>query len=290
MKKVLGIICMITASVALGSSCGDDASSRSIERDELVHEMAKVVCARAYDCCPSDELQQVLDEVGATNEEECRTNYTAALASDLEPMLAAVEAGTMAYQPSQAGACLQAFSGMACSEGILGNEAPSAACDKIFVGNLAQGDDCHESSECAAGACVGAEYDDDYQITTQGTCQPHLQDGEACTEGQECAEGSSCNQEYDPETGEYVGTCEAYRAIGESCDYGDCVFDAYCDIMSTDAQTGESSGICTARKAAGEACEDFDECQSWTCEAPAGDPDGQKTCIADDYELTCAGK
>ena len=289
MKKVLGIICMITASVALGASCGDDASSPSVARGEFVNELAAVVCARAYDCCPSDELQQILDEVGATNEEECRTNYAVALASEFESALTAVEVGTMAYQGSQAGACLQALSGLACSEGILGNDAGSAACEKIFVGNVAQGDDCRNSSECVAGACIGVEYDDNYEIIGAGTCTPFVPNGASCQSGEECAEGSTCNLEYDDETGEYVGTCEAYRAIGESCDYNDCVFGAYCD-MPTATETGVSTGTCKAEKADGEACEDFDECQSWTCEAPAGDPDGQKVCVSDDDALTCAGK
>src|SRR5690554_3435695 len=150
MKKVLGIICMITASVALGSSCGDDASSRSIERDEFVNELAAVVCARAYDCCPSDELQQILDEVGATNEEECRTNYAAALASEFESGLAAVDAGTMAYQGSQAGACLQTLSGLAGSEGVVGNDVGPGACERIIVGHVAEGDACRNSRQCAA--------------------------------------------------------------------------------------------------------------------------------------------
>jgi len=302
MKKLLCITLIILTGAAFAAGCSDEEDNGvedvenvgpSIERGAFVHELAGVICARVYNCCSNDELESVLRGVGASNEEECRTNQAALLEYDYKELMASTNAGSITYDAGEAGACLHALSTMACAEGILGDDADdySDLCNSAFAGNISEGDACRNNSECNTGACVGIEYDASFEITVLGSCQPVRQPGEVCGSGHECAEGSRCDFESSPDSGLQTGTCQKYRQIGESCDHGDCVEGAYC-VVEANPEFGESTGVCAAQKAAGEACVSLSECLSWSCDWLDGNPETQQTvCIIDtiDDQSMCDG-
>lgn len=240
MKKQLSllvaIIFLLLAGSTIAAGCGDDENSApSVERSQFVQKFADAACARAYSCCSDDELSEYVDELGVTTEEECRPVLAEQIAASYEEANAAADEGMAKYHADKAGACVASFASVSCGASDLADE-----CDEIFSGNIAQGDECQASNQCREGRCGGIEYDDDFNVSQPGACQPYLE-------------------------------------LGETCDYGDCGPNAYCDDIVND-DTGGFTYACVALKDNGEACEDFDGCKSGYCEAPADDPGGQAVC------------
>jgi hypothetical protein len=176
-------------------------------------------------------------------------------------------------------------------------------CDRVVVGEQAEGSPCRYSLECKDGlACVG------YAPGSDGTCKKPPRVGESCSAQQfatilngpaaalhhpACAhgawcEGSTCRTKQpagrtcstnDGCSDGLVcagGKCAAPARVGTPCTKTtDCAFRLWCDRTGADG-----AGRCTEKLGEGKACADPDSC-SGRCDMPAdAGPDKRGTCVS----------
>ncbi len=165
----------------------------------------------------------------------------------------AQDAKRIAYDGSQAKACLDAMGGASCVQfaQYFGSGGPydvfgrlPAACQSAVAPAVAAGGDCFSALgiECIGGYC---DIQDVAQCFAGGaTCAPYLAAGASCSTGR-CAPGYHCST-----------TCVADTPITVLQAGGDCsVADTLCDDGLYCA-----SNVCTARKTAGISCSGDGEC------------------------------
>jgi hypothetical protein len=97
------------------------------------------------------------------------------------------------------------------------------ACDTIFIGTIALGEDCDDEAQCEGDA-----YCDTSGGGSCGTCAAQKNDGAACDENVECLNGL-CSFDVGGN-----GTCRAFGAVGDDCaSTDDCAGTLRCDPASS---------------------------------------------------------
>jgi hypothetical protein len=199
MKKMLFAALSVSTLIA----CSDDGGGTPVPFAELPAKLAAAQCAQIFRCCDSAEVMMRFAGTSppVTNEAECTTLFTSLFSSFLtmEP----ITAGRQTYSESAAGSCIAAFEARACTD--QGDAAP-AACEQVFVGQVAAGGMCKDSQDCSAAN----SYCDGATATVFGTCKAQVAVGGNCT-NDECVENSYCDFSAAP-------VCVALKANGATCD------------------------------------------------------------------------
>ncbi len=183
-----------------------------------------------------------------------------------------LRAGALAIDPSRGQRCLEAFTGLTCSQIAF---QPSE-CSNTFVpvvGNAATGEACSFDSDCKAGTCAGG--------STCAACVAFLNLGDDCSAGT-CAPTAYCG------SSDGGSACLARVADGQPCStFNECrsnICNAYPDLG------GNRCGL----RPVGQPCANLSECQSSRCFGTSS-PDGGPVCQAKipnggtcDFSFECA--
>ena len=124
--------------------------------------IAQAACARLFACCEASYL----DVLGFPDEADCRSTYSARLASAVNANRSAIEAGRLAVHLEVADSCAD---DLAC-------EGSPFRCSNVFQPLVADGDSCVFATECLSGSCTG----------TPKTCRPPQPSGADCTFDEDC--------------------------------------------------------------------------------------------------------
>lgn len=276
------------ASMFLGGSmlvgCGPESNNTTsggtpsgpIALENLSNSLAKSYCSLAFSCCSSTEQTKLFEGLSPApkTEAECVTTFEAFYDMlVIDNIKAGVDAGRLKYDGALAGSCLSQVAGDCSTLSDEGVQPADTACDKVFVGLVADGGDCAQGNECAtAGA-----FCDKAQGAMMGKCLAPAKEGESCdmvscADGLVCdfgamastcikplADGQMCTSDYvcvNENCDTASGKCAPKKAIGEACSGFTQCKDAYCDFQTS---------VCTAKKDDGAACMSFDECKSDDC-------------------------
>lgn len=162
---------------------------------EFASDLAQALCERDATCL-SDEQRLV-------ETERCTTSRESSLdALLLGHVAAAVEDGTIVYDPTALDACAAALRAAACELDV---SALPAECEELFEGLRLEGESCRSSFECAGDlACVqsGDERCD-------ALCTRLSSVGEACEVDSDCRAGLACAGE--------PASCRTLGSIGSAC-------------------------------------------------------------------------
>ncbi len=193
---------------------------------------------------------------------------------------AAVDAGRVTFNSSQASACVSAVQNVSCATFSLSSSTPSA-CESTFSGTVATGDACFSDFDCAGSAMY---CDVPAASGCTGTCAHQIAIGQACQQAG-CVAGSGCLNS--------VCTAEPAQpprvGLGQTCGYiqaqsqtVECNSGLTCDAMTQQCATiVHQSGSCTPGH---NLCEFFtycdsssNTCQPWpsTIGATCGEVNGQ---------------
>lgn len=225
----------LVGSALVLSGC-PSSSTQTVPIEDLGATYGSVSCDIVADCY-GEAIVAVL--VGATDHGACVARAEAAYTNGALPRYqAAIAMGTLTYDGSQAGACVDALRGLGCE--AIASRTPSA-CDSLFVGHVATGGACALDEECEGAAYCRVEG------ACPGTCQPYVAAGGACTRNEACASGLRCTS----------GACMAPGGAGASCQGAtgvECAGGLICR-----GGTATDAGTCTATSdvfaaASGAAC------------------------------------
>lgn len=238
-------MCLLSLALLVTSACkpvdepdDSDQPATPIESDDAAEVLAQQICEQVFACeCP--------DLVGFADMAGCVASQTAAIAGEIDPVLAA--GGT--WDPECAGQMAKAMSDWECLGPDMAARASSFSpitCPilKGVVGPGGDcwrnpiGDDCQAGLMCLSGTCV------------QTPTLP-LPDGQPCNYGDlPCGSGSYCwwDQNYDEQI------CQALPKAGDACSEDEWV----CGPQSNDLLC--EAGTCTPSPGEGESCEMWNLC------------------------------
>lgn len=238
LTKLLALF-LVSATVNLGA-CSDDGGDVG-SPEALLNELGDTFCEAQVACDDFPDLTTCREAEGIESD------------SELQNMLAAIEAGTLVYNEDAGADCLAAyeainFCALAFDRGEF--EAADEACQRTFTGQVAVGGDCFDDVECVGGGdCLIPECPDECCV---GACQaveppPQLAPiGAACEGFDECVYDGYCKIDF--ATGD--GTCEALLNEGDECeDLFACAGDLGCDLDFVTLM-----GVCRRLPGNGEAC------------------------------------
>lgn len=206
------------------SGCPSSTTAGGDVPIEMLGQMyGNVTCGVLVDCYGESIVRLF---TGSSSEASCAARLAAGYTNGALPRYqAAISMGTMSYDASQAGACIDALNAQGC--GVV-TSRPPAACDALFVGHVAVGGACAIDEECQGNAYCSAD------TACPGTCQTFVSSGGTCTRDAACATGLRCGN----------GTCQAPGGAGASCQGGtgvECAGGLICAGGSTTA-----TGTCRA--------------------------------------------
>ncbi len=167
---------------------------------------------------------------------------------------AAVASGRVKYDGASARACFDSYMQSRCT--VLPDPSQED-CQRMFVGQVADGQPCQDYFECASETCARVA------ATCGGVCTARVAEGGAVSSGSECALGLKVID----------GTCQRPRAQEEACTIqSDCASGTFCSPRRR----------CQALRLGGELCDatlpcgNFYACVGGKCEAP---PDLGQACV-----------
>ena len=174
--------------------------------------------------------------------------------------------GTIAYDGTQAQACLDALANLSC-DGLLQRDQP--ACLAALDGKVEIGGNCELSEECKGSAICESS-----SGTCPGQCSALLQAGQQCSQDSDCDSGLQCSST--------TQLCVTFGAVGAACEYGAPPRGPGLMCLGKD-DTNQTSGVCynaiTALSAEpGAAC---DPNAGTLCKSGLA-------CVADSYDATSA--
>lgn len=174
-------------------------------------------------------------------------------------LLAAREAGRIAYDGAAAATCLAYVEARGCDAPgtyVPGEEelAGKAACAQVFRGTMVRNGPCYLAIECAADEGVRVACGLDPNCTDAccvGGCRLlSAPEGSPCNGSDRCVAGTYCAFDFD--AGQWT-VCTKKVGLGQPCPNGDeCEDGSFCDW--------DNGSVCKALKGAGEACWDG-QCQ-----------------------------
>ncbi len=194
-----------------GSSSAADARAATADaaapltQSELNAREAHARCARLYGCCTPTELTGT----GFANEADCVGQVGGGL-SDLRPVFDEhIAAGTVAYRPELAGACIARLEALTCDE-VAAQRFTIAVpfdvyCIEAYQGLIADGRACSADLDCTSRNCIAAP------LTGAGTCGQPPGLGQPCTS--HCTDDLECVGS----TSTAAGTCAVKSGVGGAC-------------------------------------------------------------------------
>lgn len=225
MRKLTGIFALPILLLPLFFMyCGNgDGDGEELLLTDLSATIGEAWCAKAYQCCTDDELQNFT----FANEDECKTDVAATVTQYwVTPMQAAITAGRGEYDAVKAGKCLKAFNALGC----VGTNNPQDFfdhCSSPWTAKQTADQDCASQFECVQGT---------YCSQTTSKCVTPAAENETCTPDQDpyCEIELYCDG----------NNCVTRKSAGETCtDDGECE-------LGTDCAQGTCTAIeptCTGR-------------------------------------------
>ncbi len=208
------LILIVGSSIGWGGCAPGDESEPA---SAFFESRVRVICEKNAECCHENE------SVEATRE------YCLETTADLEKggfaldqkLEAALSSGKVTYDESARDACYAAIRASSCADwqhAIAG--APIEPCTRIFVGKLADGEECESYFECASQFC------DSTSSGTRGTCKAKGVTGSACNHAHEmsCANGLDCSI-----VAQVEPTCVARGELGAECTRGEQCYSQICE-------------------------------------------------------------
>lgn len=286
------------SSVACSPSNSGGSGATPVSQEQFPEAAAKVLCETVAPCCQSAQL--------AHDDASCKSTAV----SDFTALVMKSSSPNRRYDAAAAGNCLSVIKSelQACQDF---DEAVDSACAAMFVGTVAIGGACTNSSDCVMPNRCQFSLNANSGVTgvcaAQGALEPHAKAGEACVgdcfvsdtatscvgagaatdDGAYCyrAEGLYCS---------YPGlTCAKLGNVGDACSGDGCVAGAFCNGRTCAAQTDSGPCMtgqdactsksycngtqCSAKKADGAVCSLADECASGECNT-ADDTNSTGTC------------
>lgn len=157
-------------------------------------------------------------------------------------LLAAVDAGTVTFDPQQAYRCVQLIEDAPCNLGrdVIRHPTLLAACDLAFSPTLSTGAACTLGAACVSGTCDVAS-----ASGCSGTCAPNIELrsvalGDLCGSDRECVEGAACSRASE--------TCQPMAVEGQSC------ADVLCQLDLNCVATASAGNICLRPVGVGDSC------------------------------------
>ncbi|MCX4242397.1 Dickkopf N-terminal cysteine-rich domain-containing protein [Paraliomyxa miuraensis] len=233
MQRRLGLVALSVLALFTSSlGCRDDRNGEP-QYDELVDAQIDALCDYFVACGLATSADLCVDAWGSF----------VRLPADLD---AAIANGTVIYDASAAGTCLDAIRNATC-EGFLDTFAEES-CERVFQGTIDNGNACFISEQCVSQYCQATECT---MACCQGTCiapPPEAAVGQDCTGEAFCVDGAYCDYE--------TGLCAAEKAAGETCPGG------------YECRSGLSciSGVCDPGPGEGAACADFQCAAPFACD------------------------
>jgi len=247
---VLSLIILSFSSLACDDGGGKSAPKLALA--EVEDEYYNLFCEKVENCDMNAYFSMVIDD-----RQDC-LDFLHNNMNDgpgIGDIVAAVNAGTVAYDAEQGYACIEDMRALSCAE--FGDREP-ASCVGVFTGTLADDDECNLNEECVSGYC-------NTDAGCPGTCEPAVAVGDPCTETDECEAGAKC----------VLDECAVFSAaagVGDPCDADEdwCGEGLFCH---------PTTGECTAQLTEGTDCENVSdqECEAGTLCFGVGD--AQKTCV-----------
>jgi hypothetical protein len=241
MRTGVGRVCG-SVLIALVGGCGGGAASSSgwlPPRDNTSIPVESLSAAYVSALCEFGVRCGIAD-----SQHGCELGMQLVLAPPA--LVASVHAGKVAYDPQQAGRCIQLIKQAPCVAGfkIIYQPIVQTACHNAFIGTVAAGGACTQNRECqsescqvapcASGTCcVGA-------CSTSAAPPRDLPIGAACTATSECAEGTYCSSRAD---------CRPMVPVGQPCELG-----AICRWDSACLPSATGMYMCAGYAAIGESC------------------------------------
>jgi hypothetical protein len=230
------------------AGAGDDTGGGSGDVENVRQRILDALCAANTACCGAAP-DPTPPECGSPSPEQTARD---------EAFDQAVADGRIGIDADAFGACLELLTGDACSATARFYTDPTNPCAGVASGQVAAGQPCTFSDECAAGVCGRlAESDAQTVCLSAAVDAPcpllciELPDGSRACEG-ECGPGLEC------EDGTCAANGPALPAVGEPCTTR-CAVRAWC----------APDGVCAAAKPEGEPCESELECLSFECDGGA---------------------
>ena len=226
-KSLPAALSLALVAAACGSSDGD---SDVLPLGNLASKVSEAFCAKAYECCNSEELEDFQGELFA-NEAGCRLYYSGGIETYMvTPMRNAIADGRGEYYPDKARDCLDAYNAMGC----VGSNDPQdffENCETPYVGLQSTGEECNTKFECEYGH---------YCSTNTKTCELYVDENGACGGNVEpfCKADLYCDG--------ISATCLPKRPVDS-----DCTYDYECDYGLTCSDTDdiciEVEPVCTGK-------------------------------------------
>jgi hypothetical protein len=251
-----GATAVVLVLVVAATSCDEESSAPAgaggaappapYTLDDVCERAMPRVCAAREACC--DAIGVAFEPAGCIEEQRRRCDDN----------VAAARRGELVFEPAHIDACIEDIERLnqrcflSPIERIFEAVDAYAICD-FFRGDVAQGEQCTLSAECAPPSGHGAAACGD----TSGVCEHVLivDEGETCAAGRYCMPGLYCNAE----EGAEMGTCRTALGAGDACQLDAplaCGNGRYCDPTSL---------TCTSTKIGGQACAGNVECTSLAC-------------------------
>jgi len=278
-KRATGWFGVALVCAVFGGCKSADDDAAPVSQNELPGAVANLVCDSLGACCSSAKL--VFD---STN---CHAAESALIRNKLrETLTPAVK-----YDAQAAGDCVAALK----KDSVCGstdNADAIPACERMFIGTLAEGQPCTNSAECAGqGSCTEdpTTFERVCRVLSAGnaawirgklgdSCQGSCEDAASCSStpvpgdvfvdpNAPAATPVAC---YYSDSLYCDGTCKKVKAIGEACATSNACEDGlFCDF---------DPGICAAPHPNGATCIGGFECQSHHCDVDSDT--GSGTCVA----------
>jgi hypothetical protein len=218
MWSVVGLVSL--AGLACGRTSG---GLGGIPAEQAPDEIARTVCAKAYDCCMPSQLMG--NDLAGTDEPSCEQKTRDAHQQQLAAVLASQDRFRSDYDGAKLEACLAYIRSNTCETlGQTNHFSGIPNCDSFVQGRVQKGAACTYDWECVNGHCAKTEGQID------GVCQPLSAAGESCAEVK-CEKALLCDSE--------SKTCTSPLAEGAMCARADQCASGNC---ATAAAGGSSCG------------------------------------------------
>ena len=219
---------MVPALALVGVGCGKTITNTGgVPLAEAPTEIARTVCAKAYDCCTP--MQLMGNDLAGTDEPSCEQKTGEAYKNQVSAVMASQDQYRSVYDGGKLDACLAFIRATSCHDLAATNHFSGIpGCDSFVQPRVASGGTCvydwecqqtqchHDAGKldgkCVAFAAVGEDCTDSkcgsglVCDSESKLCATALADGTACMRGDQCASGS-CN----------LGTCG--QRSGGTCFY-----------------------------------------------------------------------
>jgi hypothetical protein len=171
-------------------SGGSTPAPTPIPLQNMPTELARVSCAKIYECCTQAERMQ--NPFLGSTEQDCAVTLAAFTTLIVPITQESITAGRVVYQGDVLASCLAQYSSLTCADAKSGAPSLEPTCSNFLLPQVAWGGTCEQDFECINGYC------EQPSSSTPGQCQAMKPDGAGCSADSECT-SDNCD---------FNGTCQ----------------------------------------------------------------------------------